>query len=185
MLGAQPAAHGSQPRWTTVTLGTRPLAALAAAAAAAVLGTGCGVEEAPLATSRTPTTTTAQAHTTRPPAPLRGRAADAARAVGGFTLALRNGDVERVCTPNAIFTAAVVRGIGGGGLSCEAAVEAMLTSWGPPRSDVLSVAVEPDLATARVRVRGGRVVPLTLLRAGKRWLLSFSDGNDPLSALYG
>ena len=161
-----------------MTLVCRPLAALAVAVSVGALGTGCGLDVAP-------GTKTAPARKARQPAPLHGEAAKASRAVTRLTRALGDGDVERVCRPNAIFTAAVIREVNLGGVTCESAVEASLASWGPPRTDVVSVSVEPDLATARVRVRGGHVVPVTLLRDRGRWLLSFSDGDDPLGALYG
>jgi hypothetical protein len=84
----------------------------------------------------------------RRPAALQGQAARAAGAVGGLSAALRAGDVERVCRPNAVLTAAVVAEMNSGGASCEATVESMLTDFGPPRLTVLGVALEPDLATA-------------------------------------
>jgi len=143
--------------------------------AAAVLLTGCGVLTQDPAAGR-------PAAPAAPP-PLRGEAARVAGAVGGLSAALRAGDVERVCRPNAVLTAAVVAEMNSSGGSCEATVESMLTDFGPPRLTVLGVALKPDLATARVRVANGGVVPLTLLRVGAGWLVSFSDGNDPLSAL--
>jgi hypothetical protein len=42
---------------------------------------------------------------------------------------------------------------------------------------------EPDLVTLRVRVGRGATVPLDVLRERGQWLVSFSDGNDPLAAL--
>ena len=147
------------------------------AVGAAVLLAGCGTFALPAA-SHSPR----PAQPPRPPQ-LRGEAARAAEAVGGLEHALRVGDVERVCRPNAVLTAAVVGEMNSGGATCEATVESMLNDWGSPRLTVLAVALEPDLATARVRIRSAGVVPLTLLRVGGRWLVSFSDGNDPLSAL--
>jgi len=156
-------------------LARRTPVALMIAVGVAVLLAGCGVlTQDPAAGRPTPPA---------PPPRLHGEAARVAGAVGGLAAALRSGDVERVCRPNAVLTAAVVGEMNSSGASCEATVESMLTDFGPPRLTVLGVALEPDLATARVRVRNGGVVPLTLLRAAGGWLVSFSDGNDPLSAL--
>jgi hypothetical protein len=150
-----------------------PVALIALAATVSLAGCGA-LKQDPAAGRAAP-----------PAAPprLQGQAARAAGAVGGLSAALRAGDVERVCRPNAVLTAAVVAEMNSSGASCEATVESMLTDFGPPRLTVLGVALEPDLATVRVRMRNGNVVPLTLLRFGAGWLVSFSDGNDPLSAL--
>jgi hypothetical protein len=114
---------------------------------------------------------------------LRGEAARVAQAVGGLATALRDGDVERVCRPGAVLTPAVIRDMQSDGMTCEASVEDLLTARGAPQLAVAAVSAEPGLATARVRVRGGATVPLTLLLDGRRWLVSFSSGSDPLSTL--
>ena len=78
------------------------------AVAAAVLVAGCGSSP----TGATDATTATVTHTTA--APLRrlwtaGREqARAARAVDVLARALRDGDVERLCRPGAVFTSAVV-----------------------------------------------------------------------------
>jgi hypothetical protein len=155
----------------------RPLIACAAALAAAAFGTACGVDKQPASTAKT--------STAPPPAVLHGEAARAAKAVDKLGRALREGDVERLCRPGALFTAAVIHEMRSAGATCEAWVEDALAAWGPPPTAVVAVSVEPGLATARVRVRARRTIPLTLLRDGRRWLVSFSNGNDPLSALTG
>jgi hypothetical protein len=165
-------------RGAEVTPRSRPLIACAAALAAAALGTGCGV--ATDETAKAPARPAPSA-----PAPLRGEAARVANAVDALDGALRDGEVERLCRPGAIFTDAVVREMNGDGVTCEASVEDVLTEWGSPRMTVVGVSVKPGLATARVRVSGDGTVPLTLLPDRHRWLVSFSNGNDPLSALAG
>lgn len=161
----------------------RALIVCAAALTAAALGAGCDLtaDHAPASKmSTTPARTTASP----PQQPvLRGEPARVAAAVAALGRTLRDGDVERFCRPRAIFTAAVVAEMDHGGVSCEASVEDTLAASGPPALTVIAVSVEPGLATAQVRVRGGATVPLTLLRDGRRWLVSFSNGNDPLAAL--
>ena len=157
----------------------RPLITCAAALVAALSVTGCSLTGDPVRASKT---VTAPAPAT--PAPrLHGEAARAAAAVATLDRALGDGDVERLCRPNAIFSAAVVAEMRSGGVSCEASIEDTLANRRVPAMQVVSVAVKPDLATAQVRVGGGHTVPLSLLREGRRWVVSFSDGDDPLGAL--
>jgi hypothetical protein len=47
------------------------------------------------------------------------------------------------------------------------------------------LAVRTDLATASVVTANGNAATVDLVRRGGRWLLSFSDGADPLPALAG
>jgi hypothetical protein len=112
-----------------------------------------------------------------------GEAARAVSAIGALARALRDGDVERLCRPNAIFTAAVVADNDVNGQSCESAVELSSAVRRPPALTVTALASRPDLATARVRVGQGRTVRLDLVRDGPRWLVSFSDGVNPLAVL--
>ena len=161
-----------------MTSRSRPLIALAAAVLVAASAAGCDL------TGDAATTTAASRTTPSPPAPrLRGEAARAAAAVDRLARALRDGDVDRLCRPDALFSAAVVEEMGSGGVTCEASVEDTLTAHGAPATTVARMSVEPGLATAQVRLGDGHTVPLTLVRDGRRWLVSFSDGNDPLSAL--
>jgi hypothetical protein len=116
---------------------------------------------------------------------LRGESARAARAADRLIAAMRAGDVEALCRPGAILTTAVVDAMNQEGLTCEADVEAELSAARPKGMTLLGITASPDLATARVRSSGGAAVPLTLLRDGRRWLVSFSQGADPISALAG
>jgi hypothetical protein len=154
-------------------------AALAVATALTALAflAGCGqiVHEKRPATSRDPSVAPL-------PAP-RGEAARAENAVRALSGALRDGDVERLCRPNAVFTAAVVAENNASGRSCEAALELSSLVRRPPSLTVVGLAWRPDLATAQVRVGRDRTVPLDLVRDGSRWLVSFSDGVNPLAAL--
>jgi hypothetical protein len=156
---------------------TRSLkAGMLGVAAAVVLLAGCGTVQPP-----------ASGPSTRPappiPATLHGEPARAAAAVGVLARALRNGDVERLCRPGAVFTSAVVASTSGGGESCEASLERSPALLDPPTLTVTSLAFEPGLARARVRIGGGRTIPLDIVRSGHRWLVSFSDGADPLAVI--
>ncbi|HEX4690846.1 MAG TPA: hypothetical protein VH276_09135 [Solirubrobacteraceae bacterium] len=66
--------------------------------------------------------------------------------------------------------------------SCESELE-VLMGEGPMRLSVSRVSVRSDLATATVSTAHSAAVPVDLVRDGRRWLLSFSQGQDPLPAL--
>jgi len=121
----------------------------------------------------------------RPPVPaaMARAQAGATAAVARFDGALRNGDVEQLCRPNGIFTGAVVADLNLGGVSCEAAFEDSPVLARPPALTVTGATARPDLITARVRVGAGQTLPLDVVRDGGRWLVSFSNDVDPLTAL--
>jgi hypothetical protein len=158
---------------------TRSLTAgMLGAAAAVVFLAGCGsLQPAAAGPPRRPA---------RPvPATLHGEPARAAAVVDVLSRALRNGDVERLCRPGAVFSSAVVASMNEGGESCEASLERSPALRDPPRLTVTSLAFEPGLARARVRIGDGRTIPLDIVRSGHRWLVSFSDGADPLALIRG
>jgi hypothetical protein len=129
------------------------------AVAAAVLLAGCG--SSPIAaTGDTPTTATTTTTTTTAAAPAPAivdrEQARAAHAVDVLAGALRDGDVERLCRPGAVFTSAVVAGMNGALPGCEQDVELSSVVTHPPTLTVVqSSSYEPDLATLRVRVGRG------------------------------
>jgi hypothetical protein len=53
----------------------------------------------------------------------------------------------------------------------------------PLRLAVRRFAPRPDLATANVATASGAAVAVDFVRQGTHWLLSFSDGGDPMQAL--
>jgi hypothetical protein len=156
------------------------LLGLAAAAAAALVLGACGgpIDQSLTASQIGPATTSAASP---PPQRFSGEAGRAAAAVSGLRRAIADGDVARLCRPGAIFTRGVIRERRQEVIDCEPWVENVLTGHRLPLPTVRSVSVEPDLAVAQVAV-GGRTIPLTLLREGSRWLVSFSAGVDPLEA---
>jgi hypothetical protein len=144
--------------------------------AAALAGCGGGASNSSTAAATLPTETT--------PAPaLHGRAAAAAGAVKTLEQALRDGDVVALCRPGAVFTRAVISDMYGDGTKCQAALEGSGALTKPPTLTVTRIAPKRDLARAEVRVSNGATVPLDLVRNGSRWLVSFSEGTNPIVAL--
>ncbi|HEX2085299.1 MAG TPA: hypothetical protein VHF89_06415 [Solirubrobacteraceae bacterium] len=133
--------------------------------------------------STTPTTPK-PATTAAPASPQRftGDAADVAAAVAGLSRAIDEGDVLALCRPGAIFTRGVIAERRQEEPDCESWVEQQLAAGRLAAPTLTAVSLKPDLAVARLGVRGG-TVPLTLLRAGGGWLISFSGNVDPLQAL--
>jgi hypothetical protein len=48
-----------------------------------------------------------------------------------------------------------------------------------------ALALRPDLATAELASTFGAAATVDFVRRGKRWLMSFSDGEDPVPSLAG
>jgi hypothetical protein len=156
-----------------------PLLAIAALAAA-VIAAGCASSVGQTTTSTTTTKTT-------PAAPAAASSPQdvkpAEHAIQVLAGALRDGDVHRLCRPGAVFTSAVIAGMRATGQSCESSLELSAAVREPPTLTVTHVAVEPGLATAQVRVGSKGVIPLDIVHTGRRWLVSFSDGEDPVAAV--
>ena len=53
------------------------------------------------------------------------------------------------------------------------------------RVSVRSVSLRPDLATASVTTTSGANAPVDLVRSRHTWLVSFSEGGDPIPVLAG
>jgi hypothetical protein len=152
----------------------RVVVAGVAALAAAVLAAGCGfVADTPPAKPAAPA----------PPAALHGEAARAAGAVDRLERSLLGGEVERLCRPGAVFTSAVIAQMSRPAGSCEASVELSEALVHPPALKVTKLTQTGALATARVRVGDGSTIPLDIVRSGRRWLVSFSDGVNPIGVL--
>jgi hypothetical protein len=119
------------------------------------------------------------------PAPVTG----AARAVIGSLRRVERaydaGDVRRLCRPGALVDPAVIRMQNAQLDGCESELESLIANVPRLRLTVREVGVRADLATATVMTADGTSATVDLVRRGRRWLLSFSDGNDPLPALAG
>lgn len=118
-----------------------------------------------------------------PPPPTTARDGRVEAAIAAVQQAFNAGDVRLLCRPGALVDPAVIRQEAQSG-GCESELETLVAE-GPMRLEVRSVVTQPDLATARVQTADDSIVPVDLVRAGHRWLLSFSDGDDPMSALTG
>jgi hypothetical protein len=130
-------------------------------------------------------TTTATAPTDTAPAPPVAPSVrtGATSAVAGLATALGDSDVEQLCQPGAIFTPAVVAAMNAGGQTCEAGLEVSSVLASPPTLAVTGLTAKPGLATAQVKIPDGSTIPIDLVPDGRRWLVSFSNGADPLSVL--
>jgi hypothetical protein len=110
----------------------------------------------------------------------------AARGVGqtlaSVERAFNAGDARLLCRPGRLVDPAVLRKLGPG---CESQVEALMGDEPPLRLTLRGVLLEPDLATATVTTARKTIVTVDLVRQGRRWLLSFSDGDAPMPELAG
>jgi hypothetical protein len=112
-----------------------------------------------------------------------GRAAVAV--VARVQRAFNAGDVGTLCKPGALVDPAVVRHQDATAGGCESQVEVLVAQESPLRLTVRDATLRPDLVTAVVATRAGSTVPVDFVRGPRGWLLSFSDGEDPLPALAG
>jgi hypothetical protein len=142
---------------------------------------GCGTATIPVS-STTSTTPAPVAVASPAPAPLHGAQAQAAHAVDVFDQALQSGDIAQLCRPGGVFTAEVVAALNSGD-GCEASLEQSSVLDTPPTLIVTGLTYKGDLATAQVDGGDGTAIPLDLVRDGGRWLVSFSNGVDPITAL--
>jgi hypothetical protein len=107
------------------------------------------------------------------------------RALAAVQRAFNAGDVARLCRPAALVDPAVIRQqnrLAGG---CESEIEGLVANEAPLRLTVQRLALQRDLASAEVATSGGADVSVDFVHQGRRWLLSFSGGNDPMPALAG
>lgn len=106
------------------------------------------------------------------------------RRIDALQAAVGRGDVVALCAPGRMVTPAAVRAMDGLAGGCEEAVGTSLVNLrGDVHIAVRSVSLRPDLAVAQVvRTRGGAPADMrmTLLKDGRRWLLTFSDAGNPL-----
>jgi hypothetical protein len=119
------------------------------------------------------------------PTPTAGPARHVDRALAAVQRAFNAGDVRQLCRPGAIVDAAVIREQNGHSGGCESELESLIANEPPLRLTIRQVALRRDLATASVTTASGAAVPIDLVRRGRRWMLSFSDGVDPMPALAG
>jgi hypothetical protein len=144
------------------------------AVAQTVRGPAAAPSGAPAATTPTPT-----------PVPTTGPARAVARSLAAVERAFNAGDVRLLCRSGALVDPAVIRqqsALRGG---CESELEELIANRPPIRLAVRRLTLRRDLATVAVATPGGAGVAVDFVRNGRRWLLSFSNGNDPMPALMG
>jgi len=115
----------------------------------------------------------------RQPAPVTGPERAVARSLLAVERAYADGDVRRLCRPGALVDPAVIRSLRGGSTGCERQLESLMVTVPALRLTLRELTLRRDLATATVTTPSRRSVRVDLVRDGRRWLLSFSDGADP------
>jgi hypothetical protein len=129
-------------------------------------------------------TPSAQPAASASPTPT-GAARAVLRSLAGVERAYDAGDVRRLCRPGALVDPAVIHAQNARRDGCESELESLIANEPRLRVTVQQVAMRPDLATATVVTSTGSRAAVDFIRRGRRWLLSFSDGTDPLPALAG
>jgi hypothetical protein len=95
------------------------------------------------------------------------------------------GDVRKLCRPGVLVDPAVIRAQNARRDGCESELESLIANVPRLNVTVRELGVRADLATAAVVTANGGSATVDFVRRGGRWLLSFSDGHDPLPALAG
>ncbi len=146
-----------------------------------VIGTGASI-----VTGTAPQRTPAAAQPTATPTPASSAHAPAiAAAVARVQHAFNAGDTGALCRPDALVDAAAIRRLDRRPGGCEAQLEVLLADSSPMQLTVRKVSMRSDLATAVVTTHPGTTVSVDLVRGPRGWLISFSDGDDPMPALAG
>ena len=114
-----------------------------------------------------------------------GAGRDVVRSLAAVQRAYNAGDVRLLCRPDRLVDPALIRQQNAQKPGCEAELEALMANEPPLRLTVDEVLLRHDLATATVTSARGASVRVDLIRDAGRWLLSFSDGSDPMPALAG
>jgi hypothetical protein len=119
------------------------------------------------------------------PTPQTRQAEAVLKALAAVQRAYDAGNARRLCRPGAVVEGPVIRRQTAQSGGCVSEVESLMANVPQLQFTVRKLTLEPDLATATVTTAKGTSAPVDLVRDGQRWLLSFSDGADPLPALAG
>ena len=145
-----------------------------------VIGTGASI-----VTGTAPPRTPAEQPTVTPTPTSSAQTSDVAAAVARVQHAFNAGDTAALCRPGALVDAAVIRRQDRRPGGCEAELEVLLADSSSTQLTVGKVRLRSDLATAVVTTHRGTTVSVDLVRGPRRWLICFSDGDDPMPALAG
>lgn len=119
------------------------------------------------------------------PTPAVGQTAAVERSLTAVQRAFNAGDVGLLCRRGRLVDPDVIGGQDADAPGCEAELEALMADAPPMRLTMRRVTVRPDLASVTVTTAGGQDAVVDMVRRGDRWLLSFSNGNDPMPVLAG
>jgi hypothetical protein len=138
-----------------------------------------------LAVVNGPASSTTGAQPTVTPGPDPAGERMVVRTLAAVDRAYDAGDVRRLCRPGALLDAPVVRAVDRQAEGCESELEDLMANVPRLHVTIRALALRPDLATADVETTLGADATVDFVRRGKRWLMSFSDGEFPIPALAG
>jgi hypothetical protein len=95
------------------------------------------------------------------------------------------GDVRRLCRPGALLDPAVIRAQDRHARGCVSELEGLMGNVPRLRLSLRALALRPDLATADLVTTSGADATVDFVPRGKRWLMSFSGGDQPIPVLAG
>jgi hypothetical protein len=119
------------------------------------------------------------------PAPATPAALPLIRSLTDVQRAYAAGDVRALCRPGVLLDPAVIRQEHPGSGACQSRLDTLMSNVPRLQFKVQGLNLEPDLATVTVSTTAGTGQRVNLVRRGQRWLLSFSDGADPIPVLAG
>ena len=145
-----------------------------------VIGTGMqiafGSGAAPSAHSVTPAPT---------PVPAVGQAGAVEHSLAAVQRAFNAGDLGLLCRRGRLVDPAVIGRQDADGPGCEAELEALMAHAPKLRLTVRRLTLRSGLASVTVTTARGQDAVVDMVRRGDRWLLSFSNGSDPMPVLAG
>jgi hypothetical protein len=119
------------------------------------------------------------------PTPATGAAREVLQSLAAVERAYDAGNVRRLCRPGVLVDPGVIHAQDARPGGCEGELESLMANAPRLRLTVRALAVRPDLVTTTLATATGASETVDFVRRGERWLLSFSDGNDPMPALAG
>ena len=119
------------------------------------------------------------------PTPATGTARGVLRALVAVENAYDAGNVRRLCRPGVLVDPAVIHAQDKARDGCEGELEQLMASAPRLRVTVRALAARSDLVTTDIAAANGADATVDFVHRDGRWLLSFSDGGDPLPALAG